>query len=98
MAGSLAAARPCIFAPEQQGKAVAQTKYENILVENVEGVTTVTLNRPEKRNAMSPALDREMLDCILALEGDPNTKVLVLAGAGGAWCAGMDLKLYFREL
>lgn len=74
------------------------TNYKNILVNNVDGVTTVTLNRPDKRNAMNPELDREMLDCILALEGDSETRVLVLAGAGEAWCAGMDLKMYFRGL
>jgi len=73
-------------------------KYENIKVESSGGITRVTLNRPDKRNAMSPALDREMLECILSLEGDPETRVLVLAGAGEAWSAGMDLKLYFREL
>ena len=72
--------------------------YKNIRVENAEGITTVTLNRPEKRNAMSPALDEEMLDCILKLEADPETRVLILAGAGEAWSAGMDLKLYFRGL
>ncbi|MBV9630221.1 MAG: p-hydroxycinnamoyl CoA hydratase/lyase [Xanthobacteraceae bacterium] len=72
--------------------------YKNILVENAGGITTVTLNRPDKRNAMSPALDEEMLDCILALEADPETRVLVLTGAGDAWSAGMDLKLYFRGL
>jgi feruloyl-CoA hydratase/lyase len=72
--------------------------YKNIRVENAEGITTVTLNRPEKRNAMSPALDEEMLDCILTLEADPETRVLILTGAGEAWSAGMDLKLYFREL
>ena len=72
--------------------------YENIRVENVDGITTVTLNRPDKRNAMSPALDEEMLDCILKLEADPDTRVLVLTGAGEAWSAGMDLKLYFRAL
>ena len=36
--------------------------YENILVENIDGITTVTLNRPDKRNAMNPALDEEMLE------------------------------------
>jgi trans-feruloyl-CoA hydratase/vanillin synthase len=72
--------------------------YENIRVESAEGITTIMLNRPDKRNAMSPALDEEMLDCILKLEADPGTNVLVLTGAGDAWSAGMDLKLYFREL
>lgn len=72
--------------------------YKNVLVDKEHGITTVTLNRPEKRNAMSPALDEEMLDCILELEADRETLVLVLTGAGPAWCAGMDLKLYFREL
>ena len=72
--------------------------YKNVLVEKKDGITTVTLNRPDKRNAMSPDLDEEMLDCILQLEADPETLVLVLTGAGKAWCAGMDLKLYFREL
>ncbi len=72
--------------------------YKYILVDNADGITTVTLNRPEKRNAMSPALDEEMLDCILKLEADPDTRVLILTGAGEAWSAGMDLKLYFRAL
>lgn len=72
--------------------------YKTIRVETKDGVTTVTLNRPDKRNAMSPELDAEMLDCIMKLEGDSDTRVLVLTGAGEAWSAGMDLKLYFRAL
>jgi trans-feruloyl-CoA hydratase/vanillin synthase len=59
--------------------------YKNILVETADGITTVTLNRPDKRNAMSPALDEEMLDCMLVLEADPDTRVLILTGAGEAW-------------
>ena len=55
------------------------------------------LNRPEKRNAMSPGLHYDMEDALTRLDDDPQTKVLVLAGAGEAWCAGQDLKLYFRE-
>ncbi|WP_187968455.1 p-hydroxycinnamoyl CoA hydratase/lyase [Aquibium microcysteis] len=75
-----------------------QPTYKNVLVRKEDGITTVTLNRPEKRNAMSPELEEEMLDCILNLEADDETLVLVLTGAGKAWCAGMDLDLFFREL
>ncbi len=57
---------------------------KNVLVDKKDGITTVTLNRPDKRNAMSPELDEEMLDCILELEADTETLVLVLAGAGKA--------------
>jgi feruloyl-CoA hydratase/lyase len=74
------------------------TNYECVTVEKDDGLTWVTLNRPDKHNAMSPELDREMLDIILSLEGDPETRVLILTGAGDAFCAGMDLKLYFRAL
>jgi trans-feruloyl-CoA hydratase/vanillin synthase len=77
---------------------VRTRNYKTILVENADGITTVTLNRPDKRNAKSPQLDEEMLECLLALEADPDTRVLILTGAGEAWSAGMDLKLYFRDL
>ena len=73
-------------------------KYKNVLVEKDYGLTCVTLKRPDKRNAMSPELDAEMLEVILGLEGDPETRVLILTGAGEAFSAGMDLKLYFRAL
>jgi trans-feruloyl-CoA hydratase/vanillin synthase len=76
----------------------ADVNYQTVTVEKEDGTTWVTLNRPEKRNAMSPELDREMLDIIMSLEEDPETRVLVLTGAGPAWCAGMDLDLYFRAL
>lgn len=62
------------------------------------GVTFVTLNRPEKRNAMSPQLHFEMVDVLKELAEDPETRVLVLTGAGDSWCAGQDIKLFFRDL
>ena len=65
-------------------------------VEFERGVAWVTLNRPDKRNAMNPALNREMLQVLDALEGDERCGVLVLTGAGQAFSAGMDLKEYFR--
>jgi trans-feruloyl-CoA hydratase/vanillin synthase len=62
------------------------------------GIAWVILDRPEKRNAMNPTLNREMVEVLEALEGDDRARVLVLTGAGPAFCAGMDLKEYFREV
>ncbi|AOJ66996.1 p-hydroxycinnamoyl CoA hydratase/lyase [Burkholderia ubonensis] len=62
------------------------------------GIAWVTLNRPEKRNAMSPTLNSEMIDVLETVELDPEAQVLVLTGEGDAWTAGMDLKEYFREV
>ena len=76
------------------------SKYENrwntVKVDVEEGIGWVTLNRPEKRNAMSPTLNNEMREVLEALEIDEDVKVLVLTGAGESFSAGMDLKEYFR--
>jgi trans-feruloyl-CoA hydratase/vanillin synthase len=64
----------------------------------VEGrIAWVTFNRPDKRNSMSPALNREMERVLDALEFRDDVGVLVLTGEGSAWSAGMDLKEYFRD-
>lgn len=60
-------------------------------------IAWVRFNRPDKRNSMSPRLNREMLATLDSLEFDENVGVLVLGGEGTAWSAGMDLKEYFRE-
>lgn len=70
---------------------------ENVLVEFEDGIAWVMLNRPEKRNAMSPALNAEMLHVVRALATDDRCGVFVLTGAGESFAAGMDLKEYFRE-
>jgi feruloyl-CoA hydratase/lyase len=72
--------------------------WTTVKVDICDGIAWVTLNRPEKRNAMSPLLNREMIDILENLEQEPQAKVLVLTGAGEAWTAGMDLKEYFREV
>jgi trans-feruloyl-CoA hydratase/vanillin synthase len=72
--------------------------YETILVDNKDGVTTVTFNRPERRNAMNPRLHMEMVDVLSALELDDSCRVLVLTGAGESFCAGQDLKEYFYDI
>lgn len=61
------------------------------------GIAWVKFNRPEKRNCMSPKLNRQMRSVIEDLEFRDDVKVLILCGEGEAWSAGMDLKEYFRE-
>jgi len=70
--------------------------FENVKIEREEGTTFVILNRPEKRNAMSPQLHLDMCEALDWAEMDDQTKVVVITGAGGNFCAGQDLKLYFR--
>jgi len=62
-----------------------------------DGIAWVKFNRPEKRNCMSPKLNRQMLRVLNELEFREDVGVLVLTGEGEAWSAGMDLKEYFRE-
>ena len=71
-------------------------KLENVKIERDGGVTFVILNRPEKRNAMSPQLHMDMCDALDWAEMDDQTRVVIVTGAGGNFCAGQDLKLYFR--
>ena len=72
--------------------------YQNVKVEIRDGIAWVILNRPEKRNAMSPKLHFEMDDALEQLEFDDDAKVIVITGAGGNFSAGQDLKEFFREL
>ncbi len=69
---------------------------ETVKIERDGETTFIILNRPEKRNAMSPQLHMDMCDALDWAEEDEQTKVVVLTGAGGNFCAGQDLKLYFR--
>jgi feruloyl-CoA hydratase/lyase len=73
-------------------------RWQTVQVDVADGIGWVTLNRPEKRNAMNPTLNKEMADVLGALELDAAASVLVITGAGESWCAGMDLKEYFREI
>jgi trans-feruloyl-CoA hydratase/vanillin synthase len=62
----------------------------------VDGVAWVAFNRPDKRNCMSPKLNRRMGKVLAELEFRDDVQVLVLTGEGSAWSAGMDLLEYFR--
>lgn len=57
----------------------------------------ITLNRPEKRNALSPELIKELTDTFAQAESDPEVKVVVLGAMGDAFCAGADLT-YLQQL
>ena len=76
---------------------VSQNEYDCVTLEkDDDGIAWVTLNRPEKRNAMSPQLHYDMENVMMGLETDDEVQVIVLTGAGDSWSAGMDLREYFR--
>ncbi|MEO7384727.1 MAG: p-hydroxycinnamoyl CoA hydratase/lyase [Novosphingobium sp.] len=74
-----------------------RSEEQTVGVEVSGGIAWVSFNRPEKRNCMSPKLNRQMMRVIEELEFRDDVGVLVLTGEGEAWSAGMDLKEYFRE-
>jgi 2-(1,2-epoxy-1,2-dihydrophenyl)acetyl-CoA isomerase len=57
-----------------------------------DGVAMLTLNRPEAKNALDPTMADELGECLAAVRADESVRVLVLTGAGGAFCAGGDVK------
>jgi feruloyl-CoA hydratase/lyase len=74
-----------------------RAEADTVAFDVLDGVAWVKFNRPEKRNCMSPKLNRQMLRVLDELEYRDDVAVLVLTGEGTAWSAGMDLKEYFRE-
>jgi len=77
---------------------MSERSEEDTVAFSVENrIAWVKFNRPEKRNCMSPKLNRRMKQVIEELEFRDDVGVLVLTGEGEAWSAGMDLREYFRE-
>jgi 2-(1,2-epoxy-1,2-dihydrophenyl)acetyl-CoA isomerase len=66
--------------------------YSAILYEKKEHVAVVTLNRPDKLNASTDIMYEELLDCFGVVDSDPDVRVMIITGAGKAFCAGADLK------
>jgi trans-feruloyl-CoA hydratase/vanillin synthase len=77
---------------------MAEYKYEFVKVRIHDGIAWAMLNRPDKRNAMSPQLHYDMDDALARLEVDDDVRVVVVSGEGGNFSAGQDLKKFFREL
>jgi len=68
----------------------AQT-YRNLVVATTDGIATVTMNRPEKRNALSIEHMNELIDCFTAIGQNREISVVILRGSGPAFCSGHDL-------
>ena len=77
---------------------MTETSSNGVVAYDIDdGIAWVRFNRPDKRNAMSPTLNRDMMEVLDRLEYRDDVGVLVLSGEGEAFTAGMDLKEYFRD-
>ncbi len=65
--------------------------YKTILYDTADGVTTITLNRPEQMNSLNDEIVTELYEAMWKADADRATKVIVLTGAGRAFCAGGDI-------
>src|SRR5215472_3586579 len=70
------------------------TMGDTVLYEVRDGVARVTLNRPERRNAINPAMRDELAACAQRIDEAAEVRVMVLTGAGTAFCSGMDLRAF----
>ena len=66
-------------------------EYRTLLVEKRDGITIITLNRPEKLNAVNFEMISELLELFHEIEVDEEVKVVIVTGAGRAFCAGADI-------
>jgi len=69
-----------------------KTEFETVFYEIDGGVGTITLNRPEQRNAVNMQLAQDLYAAVKAVEEDDAVRVVVIRGAGSVFCAGADLK------
>lgn len=72
-------------------------QYKTILVEKRDGIAIITLNRPEKLNAVSVEMRLEVLDALDELEVDEGIRVVIVTGAGRAFCAGADISRFGED-
>src|SRR6185437_4793567 len=92
------ASAPCSHCRVNQPRITGVTdNSENVvLVEQRDRILIITINRPEAKNAVNAAVSRGLADAMDRLDGDPGLSVGIVTGAGGSFCAGMDLKAFAR--
>ncbi|HEY4948992.1 MAG TPA: enoyl-CoA hydratase-related protein [Candidatus Acidoferrales bacterium] len=73
-------------------QAADAASYTTLKYEKDSATATITLNRPDKRNAISSTMIDELLGALNAAEGDPAVRAVILTGAGRCFCSGMDLE------
>ena len=69
------------------------THYATLHTKTEDGLHTILLNRPEKRNALTPELMEELTQALEAAAENANVRVVLITGAGSAFCAGLDLEV-----
>lgn len=78
------------------GVSDASSVKPEVLVERLDRILIITINRPEAKNAVNAAVSQGLADAMDRLDEDPDVSVGILTGAGGSFCAGMDLKAFAR--
>lgn len=71
--------------------------YQTVIIERKDHIGSLTLNRPEKLNILNTQLAREINDALLELEASSEVYVIIIKGAGRAFCAGIDLKEFLNK-
>lgn len=82
--------------PPRGGTAV--DRYDTLRVERSNGLGIVTLYRPERLNAWTPTMGKELVEAFRDLDREPSVRVVILHGAGRAFCSGADLEFFRRQL
>ena len=75
---------------------MSDNSEQAVLVEQRDRILIITINRPQAKNAVNAEVSRGLADAMDRLDDDAGLSVGVLTGAGGSFCAGMDLKAFAR--
>jgi len=72
--------------------------FEMLLYDIADKIATITLNRPAKLNAYTPQMGHEIVEAMRRADADPSVRVVILTGAGRAFCAGADISTFDQNI